>query len=376
MDTRTGPERFETVIIGGGQAGLAVGYHLAQRGRPAVILDAGERIGDAWRTRWDSLRLFSPAKHDGLPGMRFPAPRRSFPSKDEMADYLAAYASRFDLCVRNGVRVDGLAQRGDVFILSAADLLFEADTVVVATGACHTPRIPAFASELDPGIVQLHSCAYRNPSQLQPGGVLLVGAGNSGAEIGFELAPTRQTWIAGPNTGQFGVRHGSVPWRIGQLVVRFVGHHVLTKRNPIGRTVIAKIAGAGAPLIRVRPKDLRAAGVERVQRVVGVQEGCPLLEDGRVLDVANVIWCTGFREDFGWIDLPAFGEDGELRHDRGVVEEVPGLYFLGLEFLFAASSDVLTGMGRDAAYVARHIATRRPAPQEGRTQGVPTTVAT
>lgn len=299
-----GTERFETVIIGGGQAGLAAGYHLAKRGRPFAILDANERIGDAWRKRWDSLRLFTPAKYNGLPGLRFPAPGVSFPTKDEMADYLESYAARFDLPVRTGVRVDGLSRNGDSYVVTSGSYRFEAGKVVVASGAHQIPRIPDFAAELAPGIVQLHSSAYKGSSQLQDGDVLIVGVGNSGAEIAYEVSRTHTTLLSGKPSAQIPVRHGPNAARFVLPIVRFVGHHVLTMRTPIGRKVGPKFVAHAAPLIRVKLKDLAAAGVEQVARTVGVQDGHPLLEDGRVLDVANVIWCTGFRQDFGWIDLP------------------------------------------------------------------------
>jgi putative flavoprotein involved in K+ transport len=358
MDGTNGTERFETVIIGGGQAGLAVAYHLAKRGRPFVILDANERIGDAWRRRWDSLRLFTPAKYDGLPGMRFPARRVSFPTKDEMADYLSAYAARFDLMVRTGVSVDALSRDGDRYVVAAGERRFEADNVVVATGACQNPKIPVFATELDPRIVQMHSSAYRNPSQLREGGVLLVGIGNSGAEIAHELSRTHRTWLSGKPSGQIPVRHGPTAARFVLPFVRFVGHHVLTLKTPIGRKLQPTFVGHATPLIRVKLKDLAAAGVEQVSRTVGAKDGWPELADGRVLDVSNVIWCTGFQGAFGWIDLPIFGEDGRPLQERGVVRGAPGLYFVGLEFQYSASSDVLPGIGRDAGYVAKHIASR------------------
>jgi putative flavoprotein involved in K+ transport len=206
--------------------------------------------------------------------------------------------------------------------------------------------------------VQLHSHDYRSPSQLQEGDVLLVGAGNSGAEIAVELAGTHRVSLAGPSTGQIRVRHGTLPARLGFRVFRFLGHRVLRVDTPIGRKVGPKLAHKGAPLIRTRLKDLLDAGVERLPRVVGVREGLPLLEDDRVLDVANVVWCTGFRTDFGWIDLPVFDADGLPRHYRGVVDTEPGLYFLGLVFQYSLSSDVLPNRGRDAQYLAKHIASR------------------
>jgi putative flavoprotein involved in K+ transport len=360
MDGGNGAERFETVIIGGGQAGLTMGYHLARRDRPFVILDANPRIGDAWRKRWDSLRLFTAAGHDGLQGMPFPARRYSFPTKDEMADYLEAYAARFGLPVRTGVRVDGLSREGSRYVLTAGDRRLEADRVVVATGACQTPRVPAFAQQLDPGIVQLHSSQYRAPSQLQEGGVLVVGAGNSGAEVALEACRDHQTWLSGRHPGHIPVRHGELSARFVFPVVRFLGHRVLTLDTPIGRKARPKILSRGEPLIRIKPKDIAAAGIQRVPRVVGVRDGLPLLEDQRILEAANVAWCTGFRLDFSWIDLPVFGEDGEPMHQRGVVVNEPGLYFVGLHFLYAFSSERITGVARDAEHIAKHIASHEP----------------
>ena len=359
-------ERYDTVIIGGSQAGLATGYHLAKERRPFVILDALDRVGDAWRNRWSSLRLFTPAKYDGLPGMPFPAGRPPFPTKDEMADYLDSYARRFELPVQTGVRVDGLARDDGVFVVSSGARTLEADHVVVATGANRDPRVPAFAAELDPRIVQLHSSEYRGPEQLREGGALVVGGGNSGAEIAFELARTRPTWLAGRDVGEIPVQHGSPRARLVLPLIRFAGHRVLTVRTPIGRRVGSKLAHGATPLIRIKNTDLAGAGVERVPRVAGVENGFPVLDDGRVIDVPNVVWCTGFRQDFSWIDLPTFGEDGRPVHRRGVVEREPGLYFVGLPFQYSVTSDVLPGVGRDARYVARHIArqpvsARRPA---------------
>ena len=356
----TAPERFETVIVGGGQAGLAVGYHLARRGRRFVILDASQRTGDAWRQRWDSLHLFTPARYDGLPGMPFPAPAFSYPTKDQVADYLQAYATRFGLPVRTGVRVDRLSRDGDRYVVAAGERWLLADHVVVASGAYQKPRIPAFAAELDPDILQLDPTWYRDPSQLPAGAVLVVGAGNSGAEIAFEVSRTHRTWLSGPATGHLPVRTGS---RWDQLLTPpfwWFASRVLTVQTPIGRKVRPKALTTTAPLERVRPKELAAAGVERVPRTVGVQHGLPVLEDGRVMDVATVLWCTGFRPDFAWVDLPVFDQDGAPVHHRGVVESQPGLYFLGLWFLSAFTSSLLGGVGSDAAHIADQIASRSP----------------
>ncbi|MGH7960321.1 MAG: flavin-containing monooxygenase [Candidatus Binatia bacterium] len=349
-------EHKETVIVGGGQAGLSVGYYLQQQGRDFVILDANERIGDSWRKRWDSLRLFTPARYNGLAGMPFPAPAHSFPTKGEMADYLAAYAARFGLPVRTGVKVDRLSRQGGHFVVAAGDQRFEADNVVVAMANYQRPRVPPFARELDAGIVQLHSSEYRNPSQLQDGGALIVGAGNSGSEIAMEVARSHPTLMSGRDTGHIPFRIEGVAARLllVHLVLRFLFHRVLTVKTPMGRKVRPKALSQGGPLIRVKPQDMTAAGIERVPRVVGVRDGLPLLEDQRLLEVANVVWCTGFHPGFSWIDLPVLGEE-EPMHQRGVVANEPGLYFVGLHFLYALSSTMIHGVGRDAEHIVKII---------------------
>ncbi len=351
--------RYDTIVIGGGQAGLSTGYYLKQQGRDFVILDGNERIGDSWRKRWDSLRLFTPARYNGLPGMPFPAPAHTFPTKDEMADYLEAYAARFELPVRTGVRVSRLSKQGGRFVVTASDQRFEAEHVVVAMGNYQRPYVPPFAQALNPGIVQLHSSEYRNASQLRDGGVLIVGAGNSGAEIALEAVRGHRTWMSGRDTGHVPFRIEGLAARLLliRLVLRFGFHYLLTVKTPIGRKMRRKNHSHGLPLVRVKPKDIAAAGIERVARVVSVRDGLPLLEDGRVIHVANVVWCTGFHPGFSWIDLPIFGEE-EPMHERGVVASEPGLYFVGLHFLYAASSAQIQGVGRDAAYIARHIAAR------------------
>jgi putative flavoprotein involved in K+ transport len=289
----------------------------------------------------------------------------AFPTKDEMADYLESYAARFDLPVRTGVKVDGLSREGDRYVVEAGDRRFEADNAVVASGAYQSPRIPAFAPELDPGIVQLHSSEYRDPSQLQEGGVLVVGAANSGAEIALEVSRDHVTWLSGRHPGQEPFRPGSRWDRLLLPVVWFMASRVLTVKTPFGRAVRHKFHAQGAthvglPLARVRLKDFTAAGIERVPKTAGARGGLPVLDDGRVLEVANVIWCTGFVSDFAWIDLPVFAEDGGPLHDRGVVGSEPGLYFVGMVFLYALASSLVGGVGRDAEYIAKHIASREP----------------
>jgi putative flavoprotein involved in K+ transport len=361
MSSNFEPERVETVVIGGGQAGLSVGYHLARRRRPFVVLDAHERIGDSWRRRWDSLRLFTPAQFDGLDGMPFPASPNAFPRKDEMADYLEAYARRFELPTRTGVRVTGVSRVGDRYLVESDRGRYEADHVVVAMASYQKPHVPDFAGELDRRIVQMHSSDYRNLSQLAPGDVLIVGAGNSGAEIAIEtVRGGHPTWVAGRDVGAipFEVDGAAARLFVRRLLFRVVFHRVLTLSTPLGRRVYRKAAHTAVPLIRTKPNDLAVAGVERVGRVTGIQGGRPVLADGRVIDAANVIWCTGYHPGFSWIDLPVFDDRGYPRHDRGVVRGEPGLYFVGLDFLYAMSSTMIHGVGRDADYVAGVVASR------------------
>ena len=355
-------ERIDTLIIGGGQAGLSAGYHLQQRGMPFLILDADERIGDHWRDRWDSLRLYSPARWDSLPGFRFPARAFHYPTGREMGDYLAAYAERFALPVRSGVRVERLdpAPDGDGFIATMPGRQIAARQVVVATGPFRIPNVPAFAGELDPAIRQLHSDDYHDPSQLQEGPVLVVGLSHSGADIAFETAKTNRTILSGKAAGQLPMKvtESRKAW-IGWPVVEFAFAHVLTIRTPMGRAMRPHIRHGGGPLIRVRLPDLDAAGVERHDaKTVGVQGGKPVLADGTVADVANVIWCTGYRRDYSWIGAPVMGDDGYPVEVRGVSPTVPGLYFLGVPFSYAFSSMLVAGAGRDAKYVVDRIAER------------------
>jgi putative flavoprotein involved in K+ transport len=352
---RVSREAFDVIVIGGGQAGLSMGYHLARTGARFVILDAGGRVGDSWRKRWDSLRLFTPAQFDSLDGMPFPAPRNSFPTKDEMASYLESYAQRFGLPVRSGVRVERLFKRGDRYVARAGSVEFEAANVVVAMSKYQIANVPRFANWLSRDITQLHAVDYRNPGQLQPGDAVLIGAGNTGADLALELARTgRKTFMAGRDPGEIPFRVGSFAGRVMMpLVLGFAFRYLLTVNTPPGRKAREKMLTMGGARIRVKASDITAAGVEWVPRVTGVRDGLPQLADGRTLDVKNVVWCSGFSSGFDWIDLPVLDDHGHPRHESGVVADHPGLYFLGLPFLHSMSSSMIGGVGRDAARLAK-----------------------
>ena len=350
-------ERFDTIVIGAGQAGLAVGHHLASRDIDFVILSDESRLGDNWRMRWDSLRLFTPARYSGLPGMPFPAPPEHLADKDEVADYLERYAERFDLPVRLDSRVRSLTHDGERFAvrLQGSDTILEAENVVVATGAARRPRIPAFAGRLASSIHQLHSSEYRNPFELPDGPVLVVGAGNSGAQIALELARYRKVWLAGRDTGH--------------LPRRLLGRDLFdwfwpimgraTADTRIGRRLRAQ--SSGDALIGIPERALRAAGVTRVARVVDVREGLPLC-GAATLQPSVVVWCTGFTPDYTWMSLPVFDDAGQPRHRRGVASDLPGLFFVGLRFQHRLRSSLLGGVGEDAEFVAEQVAQRSDAP--------------
>ena len=282
-----------------------------------------------------------------------------------MADYLESYAAHFELPVRSGAAVDRLTKDGDRYVLSVGEQTFEADNVVVATGVMQKPNVPSFARELDPRILQLHSTDYRNLSQLQDGAVLVVGASHSGSDIAYEVAAGHDTILSGVDNGQIPVRVDTRRGRMGFRVLAFAGKHIFTMDTPMGRKMRPHIRHGGAPLLRYRRKDLLAAGVERtLARTVGVQDGRPVLDDGRVVAVRNVIWCTGFRPDFSWIEVPfEVGDDGYPVQYRGVVESAPGLYFVGLLFLHSFTSMLIAGSCRDAGRVARHIVAQRASAQ-------------
>jgi putative flavoprotein involved in K+ transport len=345
--------RVEALVIGGGQAGLAVGHALAARDVDFLILDAERRTGDVWRRRWDSLRLFTPAAYSGLPGMVFPAPPTHLPDKDDVAAYLERYAERFDLPVRHGTRVESLAWDGERFVADAGGTRFEAPNVVVATGPFQRPVVPDVASRVAPTIHQLHSSRYRSPFDLPDGPVLVVGAGNSGAQIAVELARFRKVWLAGRDTGH-------LPRRLlGRDLFDWVWP-VMTRATldtRLGRRLRARATGGGDARIGISERTLLAAGVARLGRVTGERGGLPVCE-GSVLAPRVIVWCTGFRPDYGWIDLPVLDARGHPRHRRGVAPEAPGLHFVGLRFQHRMTSSLIGGVGADARFVAEQVVRR------------------
>lgn len=346
-------ERYNTVIVGGGQAGLAIGQQLAARDIDSVILDAELRVGDTWRRRWDSLRLFTPAAFSGLPDMVFPAPPGHLPDKDEVADYLERYAERFDLPVRPNTTVRAVRRNAARFEIDTGDVTFEADNVIVATGALQRPNIPLVSAGFDPSIHQLHSSEYRSPFDLPDGPVLVVGAGSSGTLLALELARFRKVWLAGPDTGD-------LPRRIlGRDLFNWIWPVMTraTRDTRFGAWLRNRAVRGGDTRIGIPEHALSEVGIVRIGRITDERGGWPT-SDGAVLRPRTLLWCTGFVPDFDWINLPVFGSDGHPRHHRGVSEDIAGLYFLGLRFQHRMTSSLIGGVGLDARFIAEQIAQR------------------
>ncbi|MFL6417214.1 MAG: flavin-containing monooxygenase [Bryobacteraceae bacterium] len=364
-----GPNHFETIVLGGGQSGLAAGYQLNRAGCSFLIVDANQRSGDAWRGRWDSLQLFSPAQYDSLPGLPLAMRKGTFPHKDLLADYLEHYAFHFNLPILRGVRVTRVGRQGKGFLIECGNRTLSCANVIVATGAYSRPRIPDSSALLNQSIQQIHSSGYRRPEDVVGERVLVVGFGTSGIEIAIELAAAgRHVLLSGRPTAQALSKFLPAIFAGKNQILRLIGaaywnfvHRVVTIDTALGRKAKSQISRRGQPLIRLNRADALAAGVEHVVRLAGVTEGQPSLEDGRVVDVSAVVWCTGFRPGYEFLELPdcPFDSKGLPIAPHGIVGQIPGLYFVGLPFQVGLTSTLVGGAGRDAALVVRHLARRQ-----------------
>jgi putative flavoprotein involved in K+ transport len=351
MTSRIGAPSFDVVVIGGSQAGLAVGYHLARRGLRFVILDAGSETGHVWRSRWDSLTLFTPAQYSELPGVAFPSPKDTYPSKDDVASYLQAYVSVFDLPVRLNAKVTSLTQRDGAYVVSAADEEFTASQVVVATGPFQVPFVPPVAGDLDEAVFQIHSADYRNPAQLPEGRVLVVGGGNSGFQIAEELAATRRVDLA-------------VGKRVPSLPQRLLGKDLFWWLSGIGFMNVSTDSRLGRKLakrdvlIGSSARGLRRSGVTLRKRLTRAKGRRAIFDDGSEQDIDAVVWATGYRSDFSWIDIPTIkDESGGIIHRRGVTD-APGVLFIGLTWQHTRGSALIGFVDDDAAFIAGRIDSR------------------
>jgi putative flavoprotein involved in K+ transport len=357
-------DRYEVVVIGAGQAGLAIGYALMRAGRRFLIVDSADSIGAAWRSRWDSLVLFTPRRYDSLPGLAFAGDPESYPTRDEVVAYLEQYATAFELPIKLGSRVRSLDTHGRGFLVALEDRQIEAEQVVVATGPFQVPRVPAFAGDLGPAVFQIHSTRYRRPSDVPEGRVLVVGGGNTGFQIAKELAATHHV-------------HLSVGSRQMGLPQRLLGHDLfwwLTKTGLLKTTVeswIGRRLRDRDTLVGSSPRELKRYGVTLKRRTVGASGRTIRFADGSALDVDAVIWATGYRADYSWIKPSVTDPNGRVRHRRGVTD-APGLYFLGLAWQHTRGSALLGWVKDDAAFIAEQIDTFLEA-RIGRELGTATT---
>ncbi|MGH2825713.1 MAG: flavin-containing monooxygenase [Actinomycetota bacterium] len=348
IDTEPKNDVLDVLVIGGGQAGLVMGYHLKQRGSRFKILDAGPEVGDTWRRRWDSLKLFTPAQYDNLPGMPSPATADVYPSKDDVADFLRVYAERFELPVQVNRGVTSLTLDGGSFVAETDEETFIAKQVVVATGPFQVPFVPPIAKDFDQDLPQFHSADYRNPGSVPDGRILVVGGANTGCQIALELSRSRDVEIS------VGQRLPTIPQRMLKRDVWWWGTKLgftrVTRSSRLGERLSERDVVIGGGL-----RELRKLGVRIRPRLTGAEGRTATFDGGESSEVDAVLWATGYRMDHSWIDIPGLRDgEGRIKQERGVTP-VAGLYTVGLSWQHTRTSALLGWVTNDAAFLADRI---------------------
>ncbi|OMP65635.1 flavin-containing monooxygenase [Domibacillus epiphyticus] len=340
---------YQTVIIGGGQAGLAIGYYLKRLNQSFIILDKNEHVGDEWRKRYDSLALFTPRMYSSLPGLQLEGDPNGFPVKDEIAHYLKKYAELFQLPIQHQTEVTRLWREHSRFQIETNTKMYEAEHVIIASGPFQKPYIPDIARNVSPEILQLHSSA-RNPGDLIEGNVLVIGGGNSGAQISLELSNKRETYLSTSQKIKF------LPLKIGSKSIFWWFDKAGIYKAPRDSWIGKRIRASSDPIIGTELKDALASGaVVQKKRVVEGKDSMIRFQDQSMLEVQNIIWCTGFVLDYEWMEMEgALDDAGQPIHKRGV-SQIEGLYYLGLPWQYRRGSALLLGVGEDAEYIAKHI---------------------
>ncbi|MGG3449972.1 flavin-containing monooxygenase [Domibacillus aminovorans] len=341
---------YQTVIIGAGQAGLAMGYYLKEMNQSFLILDKNREIGDEWRNRYDSLVLFTPRMYSSLPGLPLTGDQQGFPMKDEIANYLADYANRFDLPVQSKTEVLSVRKEMGRFYIKTEDHEYEAENIIVASGPFQKPNIPLFAKSLSPDVLQIHSSQYKNPQQLRSGNVLVVGGGNSGAQIAVELSNERKTYLSISQKIKF------FPLEIGNKSIFWWFDKAGILKAPRHSWIAKKIQASGDPIFGSELKvALTSGSVVQKSRTVDGEDTKIRFQDQSMLEVQNVIWSTGFVLDYSWLEVKGtLNYEGRPLHKRGIAQ-IEGLYFLGLPWQYRRGSALLQGVGEDAKYIAEYI---------------------
>ncbi len=347
---------FDTIIIGSGQAGLSAAYYLKKADQNFVVLTKDNRVGDNWRKRWDSLKLFTPAFYNNLPGMSFLSEDPDYlPDKNETGDFLETYSKEFKLPIKFNNEVIEIVRDGNLFSIKTKTEIYHTKNVIVAAGAFQTPFIPEFSKDISESVFQIHSSFYKNPNQLKEGNVLVVGAGSSGLQISTEIKNEseikRIVWLSGPDTGTF-------PRKLfGIDIYHFLAPTIfkIPTKTFLGKIVKAVSYRHGDLALRPTYKKMIKSGVKRIGRTIGVKNGFPITEKSIPLEIENIIWCTGFKNNFNWIKLNIFNENGFPIHTRGIINKEPGIYFLGLHFQHTISSSLLGGVKKDAEFIINFI---------------------
>ncbi|WP_079909384.1 NAD(P)/FAD-dependent oxidoreductase [Paenibacillus sp. 32352] len=343
------PKQFDVIVIGAGQAGLAMGYYLSQKRLSYLLIDSKDRIGEVWRSRYDSLVLFTPRSHSSLPGYRMEGDPDGFPTKDEVADYLERYAHKFSIPLQLQTKVTHLRKKGDAFELITTKGAYLANKVIIATGPFQKPFLPEGAENISSSVVQLHSSEYRNQNQLKEGAVLIVGGGNSGAQIAYECSLSREVTLSVSKPLKF------LPVRLWNKSI-FWWFDKLGLSKATTDSLLGRILRQNEPVIGKELRSRIAVGkVTLKPRAASFSQDEVLFEDDSKLSVNNIIWATGFRPDYSWIEIRGVVSTGGFPvHKRGV-SEVPGLFFLGLPWQYRRGSALIGGVAQDAQYVSEQL---------------------
>jgi len=404
--------KIDTVIVGGGQAGLAISYYLSKEGREHVVLERAPAVANAWRNqRWDSFTLVTPNFQVRMPGAEYDGnDPYGFMSLAEVVEYFDNYVERFHLPVHCGVEVFSIEKLGDRYVILSSETNYEAKNVVIATGLYQSPKIPPFSAEVPPSVLQLHSMDYKNPSTLPEGAVLVVGTGQSGAQIAQELYQSgRKVYLSigsagrvprryrGKDINDWFTRMGIFDTKVEELksaADKFQPHPQISGKNGGQSLNLHQFARDGVILLGhvrdahkgqlILAPDLKEtlAAVDQFEidalrkiddyisraELAAPTESVPRLFDGykqeeltelnlEGMGISTVIWATGYDFDFSVVKLPVVDSDGYPIQERGVTG-YPGLYFLGLPWLYSRRSGILFGVSDDAAYLAAHIAGR------------------